>query len=107
MSNLSEKVQFVLFGEPRAAVRGRYGHIEYDIHQDRSYITGPIADRLYAFESLGYEPGELKAMLELYLRGNVDQLNKDMPCSECCYSMEHDVCKRCHLKSHFERYGTE
>lgn len=31
-----------------------------------NYITGPIADRLYDFESLGYEPEELKRIITLY-----------------------------------------
>lgn len=31
-----------------------------------NYITGPIADRLYDFESLGYEPAELERIIRLY-----------------------------------------
>lgn len=37
-------------------IRGRY---------QKEYLIGEIADRLYAYEQLGYEPEELKRMLEV------------------------------------------
>lgn len=38
------------------------------LHADQHYLIGPIADRLYAYEQLGYSPEELEKIIEEHKR---------------------------------------
>ena len=41
---------------------------------DRHYLVGEVANRLYEYEQLGYSPEELKEIIELY-KGRKERLN--------------------------------
>lgn len=53
--------------ESSETVKGMFGE-DVKLHDDQHYLVGEIADRLYAYESLGYSPEELKKIVEEHKR---------------------------------------
>lgn len=49
--------------EPGEALSDAFG-MKIHVSHDRHYLVGEIADRLYAYEELGYSPAELQKILE-------------------------------------------
>lgn len=49
--------------ESSETCKGMFGE-DITLHPDQHYLVGEIADRLYAYEGLGYSPEELKKIIE-------------------------------------------
>jgi hypothetical protein len=62
---LADKVTF--YEAEKVAANSEVADISHFLDNDdrEEYITGPLVERLHAFEEIGYEPEEIKSLLSL------------------------------------------